>query len=129
MDSCSQGNINISKTFIISSTPVVPVLPCSAVTTNIMFSCDGSNTFTFSGNTITPHKSIIPNVDNTLDIGNASKRFRNINTVSGASTVWTSTIQIITPEVNLGYDITNNERIIDANNSIISGDILIGGIY
>jgi hypothetical protein len=129
MDSCSQGNINISKTFIISSTPVVPVLPCSAVTTNIMFSCDGSNTFTFSGNTITPHKSIIPNVDNTLDIGNASKRFRNINTVSGTSTVWTSTIQIITPEVNLGYDITNNERIIDANNSIISGDILIGGIY
>jgi len=129
MDSCSQGNINISKTFIISSTPVVPVLPCSAVTTNIMFSCDGSNTFTFSGNTITPHKSIIPNVDNTLDIGNASKRFRNINTVSGTSTVWTSTIQIITPEVNLGYDTINNERVIDANNSIISGDILIGGIY
>jgi len=129
MDSCSQGNININKTFIISSTPVVPVLPCSAVTTNIMFSCDGSNTFTFSGNTITPYKSIIPNVDNTLDIGNASKRFRNVNTVSGTSTIWTSTIQVITPEINLGYDTINNERVIDANNSIISGDILIGGIY
>ena len=129
MDSCSQGNININKTFIISSTPIVPVLPCSAVTTNIMFNCDGSNTFTFTGDTITPYKSIIPNVDNTLDIGNASKRFRNVNTVSGTSTIWTSTIQVITPEINLGYDTINNERVIDANNSIISGDILIGGIY
>ncbi len=129
MDSCSQGNININKTFIISSTPIVPVLPCSAVTTNIMFNCDGSNTFTFTGDTITPHKSIIPNIDNTLNLGTVSKRFRDVNTVSGTSTVWTSINQVITPNLNLGVDSDNNQRIITANNSIIVNDILLGGSY
>jgi hypothetical protein len=129
MDSCSQGNININKTFIISSTPIVPVLPCSAVTTNIMFNCNGSNTFTFTGDTITPHKSIIPNIDNTLNLGTVSKRFRDVNTVSGTSTVWTSINQVITPNLNLGFDSDNNQRIITANNSIIVNDTLFGGNY
>jgi hypothetical protein len=129
MDSCSQGNININKTFIISSTPIVPVLPCSAVTTNIMFSCDGSNTFTFTGNTITPYKDIVPLNDNVISIGTTSKRFRNINTVNGMSTIWTSTIEVNTPNLNLGLDSQGNNRIITADNSIIQTDILNGGNY
>ena len=129
MDNCSQGNVNINKTFIISSTPIVPVLPCTAITTNIIYSCDGSTTFTFSGDTITPYKSIIPNVDNTLNLGTASKRFRDVNTVSGTSTVWTSINQVITPNLNLGLDSDNNQRTITADNSIIKNDTLFGGNY
>jgi hypothetical protein len=129
MDNCSQGNINLNRTFIISSTPITPVLPCSAVTTNIIYSCDGSTTFTFSGGTIIPYKSIIPNVDNILNIGSSIKRFRDVNTVSGTSTVWTATNQVITPNLNLGLDLDNNQRIITANNSIIQNDILSGGNY
>jgi hypothetical protein len=94
-----------------------------------MFNCDGSNTFTFTGDTITPHKSIIPNIDNTLNLGTISKRFRDVNTVSGTSTVWTSINQVITPNLNLGFDSDNNQRIITANNSIIVNDTLFGGNY
>jgi hypothetical protein len=129
MDNCSQGNVNINKTFIISSTPIIPILPCTAVTTNTIFSCDNSTTFTFDSDTITPHKSIIPNIDNNLNLGTPSKRFRDVNTVSGTSTVWTSTNQVITPNLNLGLDSEGNTRIITANNSIIMNDILNGGIY
>ena len=129
MQNCSPGNVNLNKTFIISSTPVVPVLPCSAVTTNIMFSCDGSNTFSFTGNTITAHKSIIPNIDDSINLGIPSRRFRDVNTVSGTSTVWTSTNQVITPNLNLGLDSQGNPRVITADNSVIQYDILLGGNY
>jgi hypothetical protein len=129
MDNCSQGNVNINKTFIISSTPIIPILPCTAVTTNTIFSCDNSTTFTFDSDTIAPHKSITPNIDNNSNLGTPSKRFRDVNTVSGTSTVWTSTNQVITPNLNLGLDSEGNTRIITANNSIIMNDILNGGIY
>ena len=129
MENCSQGNISLNKTFIISSTPVTPVLPCTAYTTNLIFSCDGSKTLTFSGGTITPYKDIVPEIDNEINIGTPIRRFRDINTISGTSTVWTSTNQIITPNLNLGLDTNNNQRIITADNSIIQNDILFGGTY
>jgi hypothetical protein len=73
--------------------------------------------------------NLIPTNDNTINIGSSLKRFREINTVSGTSTVWVSTIRIETPEVNLGYDSDNELRILDADNSVIQDDILNGGIY
>ena len=115
MENCSQGNISLNKTFIISSTPVTPVLPCSAYTTNLLFSCDGSKTFTFSGNTITPYKDIVPENDGQINIGTPIRRFRDINTISGTSTVWTSTNEVITPNLNLGVDSQGDLRIITAN--------------
>jgi hypothetical protein len=129
MENCSQGNISLNKTFIISSTPVVPVIPCSAYTTNLIFSCDGSKTFTFDGTTITPHKDIIPISDGVINIGTQVKRFRDVNTISGTSTVWTSTNVVNTPNLNLGVDSDGNQRIITANNSVIVDDILFGGTY
>jgi hypothetical protein len=129
MENCSQGNISLNKTFIISSTPVTPVLPCSAYTTNLLFSCDGSKTFTFSGNTITPYKDIVPENDGQINIGTPIRRFRDINTISGTSTVWTSTNEVITPNLNLGVDSQGDLRIITANNSIIQQDTLNGGFY
>jgi hypothetical protein len=127
MDCTGKGFIN--KTFIISSTPVVPVIPCSAYTTNLIFSCDGSKTFTFDGTTITPHKDIIPISDGVINIGTQVKRFRDVNTISGTSTVWTSTNVVNTPNLNLGVDSDGNQRIITANNSVIVDDILFGGTY
>jgi hypothetical protein len=129
MKDCSQGNISLNKTFIISSTPVVPIIPCSAYTTNLIFSCDGSKTFTFDGTTITPHKDIIPISDGVINIGTQVKRFRDVNTISGTSTVWTSTNVVNTPNLNLGLDSDGNQRIITANNSVIVDDILFGGTY
>jgi hypothetical protein len=78
---------------------------------------------------ITVHNTIIPNADNTIDLGVNSKRFRKVNTVEGESTVWVSTIKITTPEVDLGLDSQNEPRLITANNSIINNDILLGGNY
>ncbi|MEN6290473.1 MAG: hypothetical protein ABFD07_00450 [Methanobacterium sp.] len=129
MENCSQGNISLNKTFIISSTPVIPVIPCSAYTTNLLFSCDGSKTFTFSGNTITPYKDTVPESDGQINIGTPIRRFRDVNTISGTSTVWTSTNVVNTPNLNLGFDSMANERIITANNSVIEDDILLGGDY
>ena len=129
MENCSQGNISLNKTFIISSTPVTPILPCAAYTTNLIFSCDGSKTFTFDGTTITPHKDIIPISDGVINIGTQVKRFRDVNTISGTSTVWTSTNVVNTPNLNLGVDSDGNQRIITANNSVIVDDILFGGTY
>jgi len=129
MESCSQGNISLNKTFIISSTQVTPVLPCTAYTTNLIFSCDGSKTFTFSGGTITPYKDIIPQNDGEINIGTPIRRFRDVNTISGTSTVWTSTNVVNTPNLNLGLDSTGEPRIITANNSVIQDDILLGGGY
>lgn len=72
---------------------------------------------------------IIPTLDNTINIGTPIKRFRNVNTVSGTSTVWTSTDRVITPELNLGLDGLLNQRTITANNSIIQHDVLYGGTF
>jgi hypothetical protein len=81
------------------------------------------NDNTFVGNTIEPL------VTDVVDIGTPIKRFRNINTISGTSTVWTSTNQVVTPNLNLGLDGLGNQRTITANNSIIQNDILLGGNY
>jgi hypothetical protein len=64
-----------------------------------------------------------------IDVGSTSKRFRDINTVSGTSTVWTSSIKVNTPTLDLGNDYQGNLRQITADNSIIQNDTLLGGTY
>ncbi len=78
---------------------------------------------------ITLHGDITPVTDNTINLGTPIKRFRDINTVSGTTTVWTSTIKVYTPELDLGLDSLGNQRTITANNSVIQNDILNGGIF
>jgi hypothetical protein len=95
---------------------------------------DSVTGFTVNGNIVITGNSeiggdIIPTNDGTSNIGSQSKRFRNINTISGTSSVWTSTSKIITPEINLGLDILGNQRIITADNSIIQEDVLNGGTF
>jgi hypothetical protein len=78
---------------------------------------------------ITLHGDIVPVTDNTINLGTVLKRFRNINTVSGTTTVWTATTSIYTPELDLGLDSLGNQRKITANNSVIQNDTLNGGIF
>lgn len=75
------------------------------------------------------HDDLLPVTDNTVNLGIPSRRFRDVNTVSGTSTTWTSTVNVITPNLDLGFDSSGNTRIITANNSIIQDDCLLGGQY
>ena len=99
-----QSGITVEDIFVVEN--------ISAVTTNINIYSD-----------------ILPDSDNTIDLGSDLKRFRDINTVSGTSSYWTSTVKVSTPELDLGYDNSGDLRIINANNSIIQNDILVGGLY
>jgi hypothetical protein len=99
-----QSGITVEDTFVVEN--------ISAVTTNINIYSD-----------------ILPDSDNTINLGSNLKRFRDINTVSGTSSYWTSTVKVSTPELDLGYDNSGDLRIINANNSIIQNDILVGGLY
>ena len=90
---------------------------------------DDSGTTIFLSNNIEVTKSIIPLINATSDLGSPSFRFRNVNTVSGFSTVWSSSEKIITPKIDLGIDSEGNPREITADNSIITNDTITGGDY
>jgi hypothetical protein len=131
---CNNHNSDINQTFIIEPLIVMSgnastITACTAVFTNEIVSCDSETQISLlSGETVF-NSNITPLIDSTLDFGTPIKRFRNINTVSGTSTVWTSTTKIITPILDLGYDSLGNLRQITANNSVIAEDILDNGNY
>jgi len=125
----------INETFIIGCEPV------SGGTGVTGFTYDNANTFsietpseTLSANFstitgLTTSGDFTPTIDGNHNLGTPIKRFRDINTISGTSTVWTSTSSVITPNLDLGLDSLSNPRIITANNSIIQNDILNGGQF
>lgn len=84
---------------------------------------------TINNNITVFHTEILPTSDTLINFGSPTRRFRNINTVSGTSTVWTATGIIYTPILNLGQDLSGDTREITAENSIIQDDILLGGDY
>jgi len=123
------GNLSdINQTFIIEPVSTDVLVVCAGVDTNIISSCSSSAKIFLSANTIF-NSNIVPLITDTIDIGTILKRFRDINTVSGTSTVWTSTNKLITPILDLGLDLSGNSRQITADNSIIANDILNGGSY
>ena len=102
---------------------------CTSIQTNKIVSCSNNTEINLSSGQTIFNTNITPNVDATIDVGTISNRFRNVNTVSGNSSVWTSSIKVITPTLDLGLDSQNNSRQITANNSIIQDDTLLGGTY
>jgi hypothetical protein len=122
---------DINETFIIE--PLIInndiISACTAVITNNLISCSGDSQIHLTSGLTIFNTSIVPEIDNNIDVGTSFKRFRDINTVSGTSSVWTSTITVITPTLDLGLDSQGNLRQITANNSIIQDDILLGGTY
>jgi hypothetical protein len=122
----SQGSTITGSTgdFIVGSNLYV----CSGTTfTDIIDPCTTGVTIN-SNFTVFPQRTL-PTSDGTKDLGSPIRRFRNINTISGTSTVWTSTDRVITPNLDLGLDSQSNSRIITADNSVIQDDILNGGSY
>jgi hypothetical protein len=122
---------DINETFIIEPllTTGDTLTACTFVVTNEVISCSGDSQIQLSSGQTIFNTSIVPVVDATIDVGKPLKRFRDINTVSGTSSVWTSTISVTTPMLDLGLDSLGNGRQITANNSVIQNDTLLGGVY
>jgi hypothetical protein len=99
----------------------------STIYTENISACESG--VTINSNITIYETEIIPTSDNLIGVGSPSRRFRNVNTVSGTSTVWTATGIIYTPVLNLGLDSSGNTREITADNSIIQDDTLLGGTY
>lgn len=122
---------SINETFIFE--PGVggdaPLSACTGVYTSKVVGCEGDTTIFINADSIGVTDSIIPLVDSVNGLGSSIKRFREVNSVSGFSTVWSSSEKVITPQLDLGNDTQLNHRVITANNSIIQNDTLIGGVY
>ena len=131
--SCSNNSSSINQMFIIEpmsltgGTPVISA--CTAIYTNTIISCSGDAEIILGTGQTIFNTSIIPLLDATIDIGIPLQRFRDVNTVSGTSSVWTSTISVTTPLLDLGLDSSGNTRQITADNSIVQDDFLNGGVY
>lgn len=84
---------------------------------------------TISSNFTVYNTIVEPTIDDNSSLGTPTRRWRQVNTVSGTSTVWASTDRVITPNLDLGLDSNSESRIITANNSVIQDDILDAGGY
>ena len=115
---------NNSNTFTIQRFDLVSF----SATINQVTGLTVNGDITITGGTFV-NGNIEPLFSGVTDIGTPTKRFRNINTLSGNSSVWVSTVRVETPELHLGLDTLGNNRIITANNSVIQDDILNGGFY
>lgn len=123
---------DINETFIIEPLELsggTIVSACTAVFTNVVISCSGDSQINLFSGLTEFNTTLVPENDATIDVGIPIKRFRDINTVSGTSSVWTSTVSVTTPMLDLGNDSLGNSRQITANNSIIQNDTLLGGTY
>jgi len=137
MNSNFCGNSDITKIFIVE--PSGGGFTGNTVNGNLyvtgdLYNCGTGTTFvqTISACTndiINVGSNLYPTTDNTWNIGTPFRRFRDVNTISGTSTVWVSTTSITTPLLDLGIDSSGNTRQITADNSIIQDDCLLGGIY
>jgi hypothetical protein len=129
-DSSFNGSVS-AETFYSGGTNLLKLIQDAYFTGNTSGNC--INEFYVSNlygcSPITLHDDIIPVTDDTINLGSSIQRFRQINTVSGMSTVWTSTTSVTTAMLDLGLDSGGNLRQITANNSIIQNDILDGDIY
>jgi len=123
MNTCGDSGLNV--TFIVEGQDD----PCTGISTNILSSCSGNTSIELSTDDIVNKGNILPKTTDIYNIGTPLKRFRDVNTISGTSTVWTSTNKISTPNLDLGLDISGESRIITANNLIVQDDILNGGDY
>ena len=82
-----------------------------------------------TANTVNATTSILPTQDITVNIGTPTNRFREVNTYSGTTTIWSATTIVYSPTLDLGLDSLGNSRVLTANSSILNNDILLGGSY
>jgi len=134
----------MNKIFIIDNCNLPAPTDICPIKANSITACDSDNSILLtSGATIfnktiiieditingSLNTDIIPKINDTLELGSPIKRFRGINTYSGTTTIWNVNEVVNTPEVNLGVDSLGISRVLNANNSILENDYLIGGTY
>ena len=91
---------DINETFIIEAevlTGSTIVSACTAVFTDSVISCTSYSQINLYSGITEFNTNLVPDLDATIDVGTSIKRFRDINTVSGTSSVRTSTIKVTTP--------------------------------
>lgn len=136
------GGGDITKIYVVepAQTVVLAITAGTIVTGSLtveddFYNCSTGSTAFFNtisactDNTINVGSSLTPIVDNSVDVGTPLRRYREVNTVNGMSTIWASTVRVITPEVTLGYDSAGELRILNANSSILQNDVINGGSY
>lgn len=136
------GGGDITKIYVVEPVETVvtsltanTILTGSLTVEDDFYNCGSGSTAFFNiisactDNTINVGSSLTPIVDNSVDIGTSLRRYREVNTVNGMSTIWASTVRVITPEVTLGYDSQGELRILNANSSILQNDVINGGSY
>lgn len=123
------GNMQTDYNLIANGISSNNISACTSVNTNSIVSCSGDSIINLASGYTQFNTDIEPEIDANIDIGTPIKRFRDINTISGTSSVWTSTIKINTPTLDLGLDSQNNLRQITADNSIVQDDFLNGGTF
>ena len=116
---------NINETFIIESTELTPTITaCTGVYTNEVISCDSDTSISLTPDELIINKSLLPEVDATIDAGTPTFRFREINSViSNLNTINATGGTIITlssTTLNLGNIATYN-GLSDVSNKFLSG--------
>lgn len=136
------GGGDITKIYVVEPiATVVQSLTANTIVTGSLtieddlYNCSSGSTAFFNtisactDNTINVGANLVPTVDNTFDVGTPIRRYREVNTVNGMSSIWASTVRVVTPEVTLGYDSMGELRILNANSSILQNDVINGGSY
>jgi hypothetical protein len=116
---------NINETFIIESTELTPTITaCTGVYTNEVISCDSDTSISLTPDELIINKSLLPEVDATIDIGTSTFRFREINSViSNLNTINATGGTITTLDsttLNLGKLATYN-GLSNLSNKFLSG--------
>ena len=116
--SLTASSINVVGDLVVDG----DIINCGTGSTivNIIEACDDA---------ITIASDIVPPSDGLISVGRPIRRFREVNTVSGMTTIWAASTRVVTPEVSLGYDSMGELRILTANSSILQNDLLNGGSY
>ena len=131
--SCANSSGNINKTFIIEPLSVTgdasTVTACTVVYTNKVESCSGDTEILLTQGSAQFNTDITPTTDGNGAVGTPTRRFRELNSISGNTSVWVAQQRVETPNLYLGVDTSGNSRTITADNSIIQDDCLLGGTY
>lgn len=118
MDNITANTVTVEHDLIVNG----DIINCGTGSTIV-------NTIEACDDVITIASDIVPPSDGLISVGRPVRRFREVNAVSGMTTIWAASTRVVTPEVTLGYDSQGELRILTANSSILQNDSLIGGSY
>jgi len=113
---------------------VMSIGSTSSTVSNVLMEATGGNKITFQSDTaslivgdslsassLSMSGDIIPDTDNTYNIGTPVRRFRSLHTVDGVAVNFTASTKIKTQKIELG----NTE--VTENNIILTGNTIDGG--